>query len=202
MSRILFFATLISLTASGCKSNVETVENTDAAGYTERYERRKADYAKEGKYVKLDPRGKLLEEAQYTNDTLDGYRILYYESGDTQIVEKYDMGTFSGFYKVFHPNGQKKLVGQYQNDKMTGKWRAYYENGQLKEVVTFRNNNENGPFVEYYPNGNLKAEGTYLNGDFEHGELKLYDENGNHSKTMMCNRGKCETTWQAENSKD
>lgn len=202
MSRILFFATLISLITFGCKSNVETVENTDADGYVERYERRKSDYAKEGKYVMLDPQGRLLEEAQYTNDTLNGYRVIYFENGDTQIVEKYEMGRFSGFYKIFHPNGQEKLVGQYQNNKMTGKWKAYYENGQLKEVVTFRDNEENGPFIEYHPNGNLKAEGTYLNGDFEQGELKLYDEDGKHIRTMMCERGVCRTTWEAENSND
>lgn len=200
MGRFLFASIFIALLAFGCKSNIETVENTNSAGYTERYERRKSDYAKEGKYAKFDPDGQILEEAQYSNDTLNGYRILYYENGDTQIVEKYEMGTFSGFYKVFYPNGQEKLVGQYQNNKMTGPWKAYYEDGQLKEVVTFRDNNENGPFIEYHPNGNLKAEGTYLDGDREHGELKLYDENGKHIKTMMCDRGNCRTTWEAENS--
>lgn len=202
MGRILFATICIILIAFACKSNIETVENTNSAGYTERYDRRKSDFAKEGKYVKIDPQGVMVEESEYTNDTLNGYRILYYESGDTQVVEKYEMGTFSGFYKVYYPGGQVKLAGQYQRNRMTGQWKGYYENGQLKEVVTFKENNENGPFIEYHPNGNLKAEGTYQDGDNEQGELKIYDEDGKLAKTMMCNRGICKTTWEAENSKD
>ncbi len=186
----------------GCKTSpkLETVEATDNAGYTERYSRRKSDFAKEGLYVKIDPQGNKVEEAQFSSDTLHGFRILYYENGDTQIVESYQMGGFEGDYKVYYPGGQLKMLGKYEDNVMTGKWKIYYENGGLKEVVTFKNNQENGPFVEYHPNGNLKAEGTYLNGDYEQGELKLYDENGKHIKTMMCEKGVCRTTWEAEKS--
>ncbi len=194
------FCCLIVL-AYSCKSNsnrVETIENKDHDGYTERYQRRVSDYAKEGLYVKIDPQGKKVEEATYTSDTLHGWRILYYESGDTQVIENYRMGKFEGEYKIFYPDGQVKLTGRYVHNQMSGAWQGFYENGALKEVVTFERNQENGPFVEYYPNGKLKAEGTYLNGDYEHGELKLYDETGKHIKTMMCNKGVCQTTWEAE----
>jgi len=51
--------------------------------------------------------------------------------------------------------------------------------------------------VEYHPNGSLKAEGQYLNGDFEQGELKLYDETGRLVRIMDCEQGVCRTRWQA-----
>lgn len=195
----IFFATFM---IAGCKTSpkLETVEATDSAGYTERYSRRKSDFAKQGLYVKIDPQGNKVEEAQFSGDTLHGFRILYYENGDTQIVESYQMGGFEGDYKVYYPGGQLKMAGKYEDNVMTGKWKVFYENGGLKEEVTFKNNQENGPFVEYHPNGNLKAEGTYLNGDYEQGELKLYDESGRHIKTMMCEKGVCRTTWESEKS--
>ena len=81
---------------------------------------------------------------------------------------------------------------------MTGKWKGYYDNGALKEEVIFVNNQENGPFIEYYPNGKLKAEGTYLEGDYEQGELKLYNESGELIRRMNCEKGVCKTVWKAE----
>lgn len=193
-----WFLALAILVLVSCKKKTETVETTDEAGNKIRYERRLNDYAKEGSFLKFDPNGKKLEEAHYTNDTLDGLRILYSETGDTQIVESYKKGAFNGEYRVFHENGKLKLVGIYNNNQMTGKWQGYYDNGALKEEVLFVDNQENGPFIEYHPNGKLKAEGNYLNGDFEQGELKLYDEAGNLYRRMECDKGVCKTVWQAE----
>lgn len=123
---------------------------------------------------------------------------MYNEKGDTQIVENYKEGAFEGVYKAFHENGKVKLAGQYVNNEMTGTWKGFYENGALKEEVQFKDNAENGPFVEYYENSKLKAEGAYLDGDYEHGELKLYNENGELTRRMQCDKGICKTVWQAE----
>jgi antitoxin component YwqK of YwqJK toxin-antitoxin module len=189
---------LLVLICIHCKNTpeVETIENTNEAGYVERYMRRMSDYAKEGLYVKIDPKGNKVEEAQYKNDTLDGWRILYGERGDTQTVENYRMGAFDGEIKVFYDNGKLKLLGYYENNEMTGKWKGYYDNGALKEEVTFADNAENGPFVEYYNNGKIKAEGAYLNGDSEHGELKEYNDAGILIKRKQCSNGICKTVWE------
>lgn len=63
------------------------------------------------------------------------------------------------------------------------------------EEVMFADNEENGPFTEYHKNGSLKAEGNYLNGDNEHGLLKLYNEEGELVRKMQCDSGICQTTW-------
>jgi antitoxin component YwqK of YwqJK toxin-antitoxin module len=181
-----------------CQQKHEKVEQRDEYGYTEMYFRDKVDYAKEGLYERFNTDDIKVEEAHYNNDTLDGYRILYYETGDTQIVEHYQKGRFDGPFLAYYDNGKIEIEGQYVYNEMDGPWKRYYRDGQLMEVVTFRENAENGPFTEYHPNGKLKAEGTYVNGDGEHGLLKLYDESGELIKTMNCDYGVCRTVWSKE----
>lgn len=202
MSRIYFalLAIAIAAAAPSCKPKVELeeVEAEDGYGYLEKYQRRKDDFAREGWYQKLSPEGNKVEEAQYQRDTLHGLRILYGENGDTLVVETYRMGWFDGPFRAFRTGGELEIEGQYEANVMHGLWKRYYPGGQLMEVVTFADNEENGPFVEYWQNGNIKAEGTYLNGDHEHGLLKMYDENGELARTMNCERGVCRTVWKAE----
>ncbi len=195
-----FFLMFLAVLAFGC-SDVETTEVTDTAGNViERYGRKKADFAKQGLYERFDSTGVLMEMAHYQNDTLHGERKLFYENGKLQYAEQYAHGAFAGPYIAYYGNGEIELTGQYKDGAMQGKWRRYYDNGQLMEEVHFEDNNENGPFVEYHKNGNLKAEGAYLEGDFEHGLLKMYDEKGELERKMDCNRGICRTTWKREES--
>jgi len=196
----LLLCACLFLLSTACKSRMEQVEHVDSYGYTERYTRDKESYAKEGLYQKFDEEDRLLEEAQYENDTLHGIRVLYYETGDTQVVEHYRQGRFDGPFRAYYESGQLEIDGQYVDNKMSGFWKRYYKSGQLMEKVSFRNNQENGPFIEYHENGNLKAEGNYLNGDNEHGLLKLYDEQGQLLRKMNCDRGVCRTIEDASGS--
>ena len=196
--RLVFFFLMVSLLLGCSGSQLETVEVETEDGYVEKYSRNKTDFAREGLYSKINSAGITVEEATYKRDTLHGYRILYSEKGDTQVVETYKLGLFSGPYKSFYENGQLELEGMYEGNMMGGEWRRYYDTGELMEVVTFRENEENGPFIEYFRNGNLKAEGHYLNGDNEHGELKLYNEKGELIRKMNCEHGVCRTSWKAE----
>lgn len=194
MLRLLSFL-LFCLCFVACGEQTEVVENTTEDGNIERYTRLVKDYAKQGKYTLTNTSGVLLEEANYTNDTLDGARILFFENGDTMQVEYYKMGQFEGSYEEYFNGGKLKTSGQYEANAMKGKWTVYYNSGQVKEEVTFEGNEENGPFIEYYRNGNLKAEGAYLNGDFEHGPLSLYNEEGELIRKMECDKGICRTVW-------
>jgi len=177
---------------------IEKIEMTDDFGNLEVFARRKSNYAREGLYTKKSPQGAVIEHAYFENDTLDGPRVLYYEQGDTQIVENYQKGVYIGSYRFYYPSGQLQQEGRYENNQMTGSWNQYFENGQLKETVRFENNQENGPFTEYYENGNLKAEGEFKNGAYEQGELKLYNEAGKLVRIMNCEQGICHTQWVAE----
>ena len=197
MRQVIFlFYSLLFLFS--CTPKTEIVETEDEFGNILKYTRDTEDFAREGEFTLSTPEGQLLEKATYVNDTLDGLRILFFENGDTATVEQYKMGKFEGPYSVFYENGQLELEGNYINNAMSGKWTRYYQSGKLMEEVNFENNEENGPFVEYYENGNLKAEGSYLDGDNEHGALKLYNENGELVREMDCKKGICRTTWSAE----
>ena len=195
MKTQLLTISALLLLFTACKSKMEQVEHVNSYGYTEKYTRDKETYAKEGLYQQFDEENRLIEEAQYENDTLHGMRVIYFEQGDTQIVEHYQRGRFEGAYRTYYEGGALEQEGQYTDNKMTGFWKRYYPNGQLMEKVQFQNNTENGPFIEYYENGKLKAEGDYLEGDNEHGLLKLYDESGELMRKMECERGICRTVW-------
>lgn len=188
----------IVLLSFGCKNGLETVETKDDFGYLIKYTRSKKDFAKEGLYVKLNPDGSKYEEAQYKADLLHGERKIYGESGNVEILENYLAGKFEGSYQQFYENGKLQLEGLYVNNLATGDWKKYYKSGQLMEIVAMKDNMENGRFIEYHENGNLKTEGTYLDGDNEHGELKLYNEAGKLIKKMNCERGICRTSWEKE----
>ena len=199
----LVFILFLTFTTLGCKKSIEVVEIKNATGQiVEKYERRVADNMRQGKYESFDENGNLMESAFFQNDTLHGKRTIYFENGNPQYIEQYVNGQFDDAYSAFYQSGQLKLEGKYSNGAMNGEWKGYHENGQLKELVLFSNNEENGPFVEYHPNGKLAAEGTYLNGDNEHGELKLYDENGELYRTMNCDKGLCRTSWLREDYKE
>lgn len=196
MKNIPFLCLLLFLTAC---SKYETVKTKNDEGkVTEEYQIDKTTKGKTGIYKAYDDQGRLTELANYQNDTLQGERIVYFENGNIQVKENYESGKFSGVWQGFYDNNQLEIEGKYVNNEMVGVWKRFYPTGQLMEEVTFAKNSENGPFVEFYENGNLKAKGNYLEGDYEHGELKLYNEEGELERKMECKKGRCVTIWKSE----
>lgn len=156
------------------------------------------DSLNHGPYTRKDSAGVLLESGTYQEGKLHGIRELFYPDGKVKVRERYHQGVITDLYEYFHPNGNTELTGYYVNGEMYGIWKKYYEDGKLLEEVTMSKNEELGPFTEYYPNGKLQAQGYYLHGPNEDGVLKLYDESGELYKTMLCDSGRCQTTWQKE----
>lgn len=193
------FIPILLLTA--CQSDIETVESRDEYGRLERFERRKKDFAKQGLYQRFHEQGYLLEEAHFSNDTLDGERKLFFPNGEPEIIEHYTRGVINGKYQKFYESGQQEIEQEFVHGVLQGISTAWYPNGQRKELVTLHDNEENGPFTEWYANGNLKAEGTYLDGDNEDGELKLYDTLGQLERRLECQMGACRTVWVREGKK-
>lgn len=209
-----YFFPFLLLFFLACGDGLEILETTNHLGYKSVFKVDPESGLKLGEYRQYDEAGNLLELAHYHQDVLVGQRILFSPAGDTLVVEHYleqdfkvakdnqeshtptPESTFAGEYRTFYETGNLiKQRGQYVAGAMNGEWKKYYQNGQLAETVTFVDNLENGPFKEWHENGNLKATGNYLNGDQEHGELRLYDESGTLEKIMSCNGGICQTTW-------
>lgn len=199
MKKYICIKTLIIIILIGCNPSTEVVEVRDEQGrLRETYTIRVSDKLKHGIYVSYYPNGKKQEEATYQADTLHGERRFFYETGDTQFVASVLHGLFDGYYREYHENGKLKQQGQYAKSQMVGNWKTYYNNGQLKEIVPFIDGLENGAFIEYHDNGKLSAEGYKLDGDNDHGKLKLYDRDGKLFREMDCERGRCKTSWLRE----
>ena len=202
MIKKYFFFSIIFFWALSCNLNIEEVVNQNDEGIiTERYHVNKKTGLKQGEFISYYPDGKVFETSVYREDLLHGERSIFYENGQVMQKEMLVNGEYIGQFKKFFEDGTLKVEGIYVENYMDGPWKVYYSNGQLKEEVTFLKNIENGPFIEYHENGKLKAEGTYMNGDFEHGELKLYNENGVLEKIMDCDKGICHTRWKKEDDK-
>jgi antitoxin component YwqK of YwqJK toxin-antitoxin module len=192
---------LMLLSCSGAghrKAELVTVDSVLESGFRMAFQQRRADGLREGAFRMYDEHGRLYEQSTYKAGRPHGLRILYFPDGDTLSVETLVHGRHEGAYRLYHENGRVELEGQYLDNAMAGIWKRYYPSGQLMEKVTFENNQEEGPFVEYHPNGALKAEGAYRNGDFEQGELRLYNEAGELERIMDCEAGLCRTRWTAE----
>ena len=197
-----YFYLLIALSFTACFSSVEWQEEKDEHGQTiATYQVDRKTGKKEGQYKRFS-QGVLIEQSHYRQDTLDGVRTLFYDNRAPEIIETYVMGTYEGPFKSYYKEGAVKLEGNYRGGSMESTWIKYYPSGQIMEKVTMADNEESGPFVEYYENGNLKAQGNYLNGDNEHGELLLYDEDGQLERKMQCDQGICHTTWAREKTVD
>ncbi len=191
------------LLPTACKENpTEIVETRDAEGRLERYERNKKDFAKAGKYQKFAADGKLIEEANYRQDKLEGERRYFYPNGKVESIENYKNGLLHGKYRKFLEDGAPRIEQDYVDGVMQGLSIRYYPNGNVEERVTMVNNEESGLFQEFYENGQLKVEGTYaLVGEEsaqEQGELKEYDENGQLVRIADCVDGRCLTRWKKE----
>lgn len=200
MKQIIFGLIIFLLLPGACKENpVETIETRDDEGRIERYERNKKDFAKEGLYQKLSPDGKLLEEAHYHLNQLEGERKYFYPGGAVESIENYKNGVIHGKFRKFFENGAPRIEQEYANGVMQGLSIRYYANGNVEERVTMKDNEENGPFQEYYETGVLKTEGFYSpveeESAVEQGELKEYDESGQLIRIADCTNGRCITRW-------
>ncbi len=194
---IVLFAFVFSCTSkNSLPPGIEVTEVKSETGQLERFERRKSDFSKEGLYQKLGTDGKLIVEAHYVNNVLQGERKYYYTNGQVESSEMFTGGANDGAYKKYTETGALALEQQFVKGVMEGWSIAYYPNGAILEKVMIKDNDENGPFFEYHENGKIKTEGTYIPGEsggLEQGELKEYDENGNLVRVANCVGGVCAT---------
>lgn len=198
---LLIFGLLASFALIGCNPT-ERMEQVDDYDYKEVFYVSKKTGKKSGTYEKFYPDGNLYERAEFSDGELHGVRQLMYPSGKVEILENYVKGKYQGLSQTFYEDGQLRNEGQYNDNTANGIWKSFYSNGQLKEEVMYVKNEEQGPFKEWHKNGNIKAQGTYKDGDNEHGELKLFDDNGQLLRKMDCKMGACTTVWKSANATD
>lgn len=117
--------------------------------------------SREGKWVYYHKDGvRVMTEENYTNDLLEGERIVYFENGavaqrvnyvegkehgqETHYSEKgvvtktytHTEGKLHGPVKLYDLNGVLLREGNYKDNKKHGTWK-YYKNGKLEKTLKF-----------------------------------------------------------------
>ncbi|MEO7174715.1 MAG: toxin-antitoxin system YwqK family antitoxin [Saprospiraceae bacterium] len=201
-SRLLYAMFCLAIFATACAKDKKIKTEKDEAGHVvSTFEVDAKTGERDGIGKEYYQTGEVLSESHYVAGKLQGVRKIFIQDGKLDAEETYENGEYEGPYKKYFPDGKVMQTGLYKSGAMEGEWKTYFGSGQLKEIVVFSNNAENGPFVEYFENGKKKAEGHYLNGEFEEGELKMYNEAGEMTRRMNCKQGVCQTLWAADTLK-
>ncbi len=137
--RLFALMTVVCWQFSCINSPIEKVEHKNDQGQLERFERRKKDFAKEGLYQRFSEKGELLEEAQYSNDSLDGERKYFYANGKVKEKVMLHNNDENGPFTEYYENGAIKAEGNYIPGEDVpleqGELREYDETGQLIRIA-------------------------------------------------------------------
>ena len=154
---------------------------------------------KTGIWKSWDSTGNMIEELQYTNDTMS-FINCWDDKGKCIVKEG------NGVYSVLHLNGKKAISGKVQDGKRTGQWTSWYDNGTVKEVIIWDNDtpkmesyrtregkqlvkNGTGEYVGRYGNDTIAAKGFYVDG-FQTGQWNYWYSTGQKSQTTYFMQGK------------
>lgn len=135
----------------------------------------------------------------------------YYETGELKVTQDYINQVKRGYEKYYYRNGIIKYeiyfvgekpmavgVGHSQDGKKmdignliygTGSLKIYYDDGTPEYSVYFKNYLKDSTWTYYYPNGNFRSITNYKEG-FEHGESKVFYENGNLAGEGLLENGR------------
>ena len=111
------------------------------------------------------PSGKPSRETTYSDGTVNGHDVLYYNNGQLRSVDTSQYGLTEGLSTENYPNGKPKTAYYYKTDNTDGPCKEYYDTGVLKKDEPMDNGNDNGA-------------------------VKYYDKNGKLTKTMIYDYGK------------
>lgn len=119
---------------------------------------------------------RLMEVAEYRNDTLHGERVTYSEGGIIQSRVHYRQGKPNGISEMYYDNGQISERAIVKDGVYEGEFVSFYKdsaNGPQKKCM-YVHGKLNGPYTGYYPNGgSVMMTGTYVNDSLQ-GEYIYY----------------------------
>lgn len=101
-----------------------------------------------GPYIEFDERGRLLKQANYINNELDG---LYgeFKNGRPTIKIMYKKGKINGFYREFNNKSQVIKESMYKDNVLDGTVRNYNDEGKLVLEYIYKNGEKiSGGIVE------------------------------------------------------
>lgn len=97
----------------------------------------------EGGYVKINPKGVVIEKGTFVRGKYVDSLKRYHDNGKVEYEGFYnESGNEEGKIKYFYPNGQEEFVYTSENGTPRGKAIRYYENGDIKQIVMYGPNGE------------------------------------------------------------
>ncbi len=96
----------------------------------------------------------------------------------------------NGKWKEFNKHAILISEGCYVNGRKHGVWREYYDHtGSIMVEEEYLHGTPHGRYASFYPDGQLWSEGRFEHGSRE-GYFKVYDEKGEHIRTLLFVRDK------------
>lgn len=92
----------------------------------------------EGEYIKLNPKGVIIEKGNFTRGKYIDSLVRYNTDGSVSYQGFYnEQGNEEGKIKYYYPNGQLEFEYTSENGSPRGKAVRYHENGDVKEIIQF-----------------------------------------------------------------
>jgi antitoxin component YwqK of YwqJK toxin-antitoxin module len=91
----------------------------------------------------------------------------------------------NGKYVEFNKHAILIAEGSYVKNLKHGRWKEYYDyTGAIMIEEYYERGVQHGRFVSYHPNGQVFSDGQFYDGKRE-GIFKIYDEDGNHVRSLI-----------------
>jgi antitoxin component YwqK of YwqJK toxin-antitoxin module len=135
------------------------------------------DTIRQGLIVVKNERGKIVEQSNFANDTLQGESIKYYKNGKVFIRCFYEKGQLDGDWFYYHKTG-KLAIHSHFTKGVRDTFKSYYENGNERITAHFANGLIDGEMKTYYKTGKIESTVLYQKGGIL-SALRNYDKKGN-----------------------
>lgn len=132
---------------------------------------------KQGRWEKLDDRGKKLYEGTFKDNIPQGKFIYYYETGAIWSETIFMQNGSVAYTKIYDGGGKLSGEGKYINQKKDSLWIFYGSNGKIIATDNYLNNLTNGKSEVFYSNEQVAEIKHWKNGKLN-GECKKHFENG------------------------
>lgn len=113
---------------------------------------------------------------EYENDLLDGKSVKYDLNGRVLEQKCWKQGKREGEWSLFYDNGQLRFHTFYTADHLNGEMKTYSRNGQLRAKGLYKDNLKEGKWEFYDEEGHLVVQQVYHAGITENAELQELEE--------------------------
>lgn len=123
----------------------------------------------DGEVKEFDDKGRVITEAIYKNNKLNGPLVRYTPTGEILSKETYVDGFLHGpaEYITFNRDGSFRATCTYNNSRLEGERRLEQTDGRLRCQETYKNGRLVGERTTFYLNGNKESVSHYQNGKLD-----------------------------------